>query len=97
MSNPSVLILDDTTSSVDMTTEHTIFKSLKKYYKDKTTFIIAHRISTVKDADKILVLNKGKIIEQGKHNELLSKKGYYYNVFVNQFGDFDKIFDKGVI
>ena len=97
MSNPSVLVLDDTTSSVDMHTEHTIFKTLKQYHKDKTTFIIAHRISSVKDADKILVLKEGKIIEQGKHHELISQKGYYYNVFVNQFGDFDSVYAKGVV
>ncbi len=97
MSNPSVLILDDTTSSVDMQTEHTIFKTLKQYYKDKTTFIIAHRISSVKDADKILVLKEGKFIEQGKHHELIAQKGYYYNVFVNQFGDFDSVYAKGVV
>lgn len=87
--NPSILILDDTTSSVDVETEHEIQKTLNSYFKDKTTFIIAHRISSVKNADKILVLNEGKIIEQGKHEELISKKGYYYNTFINQLGDFN--------
>lgn len=89
LKDPSILILDDTTSSVDMETEHQIQKSLNSVYKDRTTFIIAHRISSVKDADLILVLDDGKILEQGRHEELLGKKGYYYSVFVNQFGDFD--------
>lgn len=89
LKDPSILILDDTTSSVDMETEHRIQKSLNSVYKDRTTFIIAHRISSVKDADLILVLDDGKILEQGRHEELLGKKGYYYSVFVNQFGDFD--------
>jgi ATP-binding cassette subfamily B protein len=89
LKNPSILILDDTTSSVDVETEHKIQNTLNSYFKSKTTFIIAHRISSVKDADKIFVLNEGRIVEQGKHNELLSKKGYYYGVFINQLGDFD--------
>lgn len=74
---------------MDVETEHEIQKTLNSYFKDKTTFIIAHRISSVKNADKILVLNEGKIIEQGKHEELISKKGYYYNTFINQLGDFN--------
>lgn len=89
LKNPSILILDDTTSSVDVETEHEIHKTLKSFYKDKTTFVIAHRISSVKNADMILVLEDGKIVEQGKHNELLNKRGYYYSVYVNQFGNFD--------
>jgi len=96
LKNPSILILDDTTSSVDMETEHAIYKSLKSFYKDKTTFIIAHRISSVKDADLILVLENGSIVEQGTHNELIQKKGYYYSVFINQFGDFDNLSVKEV-
>jgi ATP-binding cassette subfamily B multidrug efflux pump len=88
--DPSVIILDDTTSSVDIETEHEIFHSLKEFYKDKTAFIIAHRISSVRNADLILVLDSGKIIERGTHEELLAAKGYYYSVFANQYGDFDK-------
>lgn len=91
LKDPAVLILDDTTSSVDMETEHRIQKSLDSMYKDKTTFIIAHRISSVKNADLILVLDDGRICEQGRHEELLAKRGYYYSVFVNQFGDFDNV------
>ena len=72
-----------------METEHEIHKTLNSFYKNKTTFIIAHRISSVKNADMILVLDNGRIVEQGKHNELLNKKGYYYSVYINQFGNFD--------
>jgi len=88
--DPSILILDDTTSSVDIETEHTIHKSLGEFYKSKTAFVIAHRISSVKNADLILVLDSGKIVERGTHDELLARKGYYYSVFINQYGDFDK-------
>ncbi|MBU3075247.1 ABC transporter ATP-binding protein/permease [Clostridium estertheticum] len=89
LKNPSIIILDDTTSSLDIQTENNIRHSLDKYFKDKTTFIIAHRISSVKNADMILVLNNGRIVERGTHSELLVKKGEYYNVYVNQFGNFD--------
>lgn len=88
--DPSILILDDTTSSVDIETEHTIHKSLVEFYKNKTAFVIAHRISSVRNADLILVLDSGKIVERGTHDELLARKGYYYSVFINQYGDFDK-------
>lgn len=88
--DPRILVLDDTTSSVDIETEHEIHKTLKDFYRDKTTFIIAHRISSVKNADLILVLDGGRIIERGDHEELLKQKGYYYSVFQNQYGDFDK-------
>ena len=90
LKKPSVLILDDTTSSVDMETEHHIHKTLRSYFKGKTTFLIAHRISTVKDADQILVLDQGRLVETGTHEELLDKKGYYYDVYQNQLGDFNK-------
>ncbi len=89
LKDPSILILDDTTSSVDMETEFEIHKTLKSFYNNKTTFIIAHRIASVKNADKIIVLNGGQIIEQGTHEDLLNQKGYYYNVYLTQFGDFD--------
>ncbi len=92
LKNPPILILDDVTSSVDMETEYEIQHMLNELYGSRTTFIIAHRISSVKNADLIIVLDNGKIIEQGTHQELLNKKGYYYSVFVNQFGDFDNIY-----
>ena len=85
-----IIILDDTTSSVDIETEHRIQQNLKNFCKNRTTFIIAHRISSVKHADLILVLENGEIVERGTHSELLSLKGRYYSTFVNQYGDFDK-------
>lgn len=93
--NPSILILDDTTSAVDMETEYKILTELKKMNKKRTTFIIAHRISSVKDADIILVMDEGKIIERGTHNELVALEGYYFDVFSRQMGEFDKIKEVG--
>ncbi|MBT2697449.1 ABC transporter ATP-binding protein [Bacillus sp. ISL-40] len=90
LKDPSILILDDTTSSVDMETELRIQKTLKSIHQDKTCFIIAHRITSVKEADLILVMENGRIIERGKHEELLKKKGYYANVFKNQYGNFEE-------
>ncbi|MBN2222793.1 MAG: ATP-binding cassette domain-containing protein, partial [Vallitaleaceae bacterium] len=87
--DPSILVLDDTTSAVDMETEYEILNELKKINQDRTTFIIAHRISSVKDADLILVLDQGQIVESGSHDELIKKKGYYYEVFSQQMGEFD--------
>jgi ATP-binding cassette subfamily B protein len=94
LKNPPILILDDTTSSVDIETEHKIHSTLKSFYEGKTTFVIAHRISSVKNADMILVLDGGKIVERGRHEELLEMKGYYYSIFTNQYGDFDKMYKK---
>ncbi|EGD49193.1 ABC transporter transmembrane region [Ruminiclostridium papyrosolvens DSM 2782] len=96
LKDPSILILDDTTSSVDMETEFEIHRTLRSFYNNKTTFIIAHRISSVKNADKIIVLNGGQIIEQGTHKELLNLKGYYYDVYQSQYGDFDGLDEKEV-
>lgn len=89
--DPSILILDDTTSAVDMETEYTILTELKKINANRTTFIIAHRISSVKDADLILVMDSGKIIERGTHLELVNKKGFYYDVYTQQMGEFNSI------
>jgi ATP-binding cassette subfamily B multidrug efflux pump len=91
--NPSIIILDDTTSSVDIETEHEIHRTLRDFYKDRTAFIIAHRISSVKNADMILVLGSETVVERGTHEELMAMKGYYYSVFLNQYGDFDRIWE----
>jgi len=90
LKNPAILILDDTTSAVDMETELRIQRTLKTLHQGKTCFIIAHRISSVKEADLILVMQNGEIIERGRHEELLKKKGYYNTVFRNQSGNFDQ-------
>jgi ATP-binding cassette subfamily B protein len=91
LKDPSIIILDDTTSAVDMETESHIQSELSSLAERHTVFIIAHRISSIKDADQILVLDDGKIIEAGTHDELLKKKGNYYTVFSHQYGDFDQI------
>ncbi|MFA9376849.1 MAG: ABC transporter ATP-binding protein [Lachnotalea sp.] len=91
LTDPSIVILDDTTSAVDMETETKIQEELTNLQNKKTVFIIAHRISSIKDADVILVLNNGKIVEQGSHTELIKKQGYYYTVFSHQYGEFDKL------
>ncbi|MBP3542727.1 MAG: ABC transporter ATP-binding protein [Lachnospiraceae bacterium] len=91
LTDPAIIILDDTTSAVDMETETRIQESLAHLPKRKTVFIIAHRISSIKDADLILVLNEGKIVEQGTHDELIGKNGYYATVFTHQYGEFDKL------
>lgn len=93
LKNPSIIILDDTTSAVDMETETQIQKALGSIHAKHTVFIIAHRISSIKDADQILVLDNGKIIETGNHEELLNKQGYYYTVFHHQYGNFDELDD----
>ena len=85
LSDPKILILDEATSSVDTRTEILIQKAMNNLMKGRTSFIIAHRLSTIKDADKILVMNDGDIIEQGTHEELLDKKGFYYNLYNSQF------------
>ncbi len=83
---PSILILDDTTSAVDMETEHEIQQNLNNLDFSCTKIIIAQRISSTKNADKIIILDKGRIIEEGTHAELLAKKGYYYDVYALQNG-----------
>lgn len=79
LSSKKILILDEATSSVDTRTEELIQRAMDKLMENRTSFIIAHRLSTVKNADKILVIDNGEIIESGNHEELIAKKGYYYN------------------
>jgi ATP-binding cassette subfamily B protein len=85
LANPSMLILDEATSSVDTRTEAEIQKAMKHLMKGRTSFVIAHRLSTIRDADLILVMQNGTITEQGKHQELLDKKGFYEKLYNSQF------------
>lgn len=85
LAEPSMLILDEATSSIDTMTEQRIQKAFAKLMKGRTSFIIAHRLSTIKDADLILVMKDGNIIEQGKHDELIEKGGFYSKLYYSQF------------
>lgn len=87
----SILILDDSTSALDMETEHELLSNLRKRESNSTTFIIAHRISAVKNADIIVYLENGEIREIGNHNELVEKKGIYYDIYREQFKDFEAL------
>lgn len=82
---PPMLILDEATSSIDTRTELKIQEAFSILMKGKTTFIVAHRLSTIKESDIILVMNKGNVVEKGTHQELLDKKGFYYNLYNSQF------------
>ncbi len=85
LADPNILILDEATSSVDTRTEMRIQNAMINLMKNRTTLIIAHRLSTIRDADKIIVLDGGSICEAGNHEELLAKKGVYYNLYMSQF------------
>lgn len=89
LKDPSILILDDTTSAVDMETEVKIQEGMKEVSHQKTTFIIANRISSVKHADEIIILSKGRVLERGSHGELLDQKGAYYQIYLEQLGQSD--------
>jgi ATP-binding cassette subfamily B multidrug efflux pump len=81
LADPRILILDEATSSVDTQTERIIQEALSTLLKGRTSFVIAHRLSTVVNADRIVVIQDGRIIEQGNHTELLAKKGTYYDLY----------------
>jgi len=82
--NPDYLFFDEATSSLDAENEKVITENLNQFYKNKTVVIIAHRLSTVKNADQILVMHKGNVVEEGNHQELLSRQGFYYQLIQNQ-------------
>lgn len=88
--NPKILIMDDCTSAVDMETEYAIQQALKRVMEGRTTFIIAHRISSVKDADEIIVLDNGQIVERGTHDQLVKLGGKYFEIYSQQYKDFEE-------
>jgi ATP-binding cassette subfamily B protein len=85
VANPKMLILDEATSNVDTRTEKLIQQAMKELQKGKTSFVIAHRLSTIKDSNMILVINEGEIVERGTHEELMGKRGFYYDLFMSQY------------
>lgn len=85
LARPALLILDEATSSIDTRTELHIQDALLKVMNGRTSFIIAHRLNTVREADTIMVIDHGEIVEKGSHDELIGKRGVYYNMFFNQF------------
>lgn len=85
LANPKILILDEATSSVDTQTEKSIQRAIDIVLKGRTSFVIAHRLSTITSSDRILVLEDGKILEQGNHQDLIKEEGKYYNLYTNQF------------
>ena len=87
LADPKILILDEATSSIDTRTEIQIQSAMDNLMKGRTSFIIAHRLSTIKNADLILVMNHGDIVEQGTHEELLSKNGFYTELYNSQFDE----------
>jgi subfamily B ATP-binding cassette protein MsbA len=87
--NPRLLILDEATSSLDNESEHLVQQALERLMKNRTTIVIAHRLSTIQNADKIIVIERGRIIEEGKHEELLTKNGAYYRLYMRTFEEQD--------
>ena len=85
VANPPVLILDEATSSIDTRTERLIEKGMDKLMEGKTVFVIAHRLSTVRNSNAIMVLENGEIIEKGDHDTLIEEKGKYYKLYTGQF------------
>lgn len=85
LANPRILILDEATSSIDTQTEQIIQDALERLLKDRTAFVIAHRLSTVINADRIVVVDDGQIVEEGRHQELLEKEGVYHQLYSLRF------------
>ncbi|MDQ8188242.1 ABC transporter ATP-binding protein [Pelagicoccus sp. SDUM812002] len=85
LANPQIFVMDEATSSIDTETEKLIQDGMQRVFDGRISFVIAHRLSTIRSADKILVIQKGEIEEQGTHEELLAKRGHYYELYVNQF------------
>ena len=85
VADPPVLILDEATSSIDTRTEALVQAGMDSLMKGRTTFVIAHRLSTVRNSDAIICLDHGRIIERGNHDELIAKRGYYYQLYTGAF------------
>ena len=85
LTNPPILILDEATSSIDTLTEIRVQKAFAQIMKGRTSFVVAHRLSTIKESDVILVMKDGDVIEQGKHDELLAQNGFYTKLYNSQF------------
>jgi ATP-binding cassette, subfamily B, multidrug efflux pump len=85
LANPGILILDEATSSVDTRTEARIQKALLRLMEGRTSFVIAHRLSTIRDADHVVVIDNGEIVEQGTHQQLLDRRGFYHHLYISQF------------
>jgi ABC-type multidrug transport system fused ATPase/permease subunit len=84
LANPRILILDEATSNLDTESETFIQRSLRNLMQGRTTFVIAHRLSTIRQADQILVIEKGQIVERGKHDDLIERKGRYFDLYTYQ-------------
>ncbi|HPY98264.1 MAG TPA: ABC transporter ATP-binding protein [Clostridia bacterium] len=87
VNDPCIFVLDEATSSVDTQTEKAVQRAISKVLYNRTSFVVAHRLSTIREADRILVIDKGKVIEQGSHEELMKLKGHYHNLYTSQFID----------
>ncbi len=85
MADPPVMILDEATSSIDTRTEELVQKGMDSLMIGRTVFVIAHRLSTVKNSDAIMVMDQGRIIERGSHDELIAQKGEYYQLYTGAF------------
>ena len=88
VADPKILILDEATSNVDTRTERAIQSAMQRIMQGRTSIVIAHRLSTIRDADLIVVMDQGRMVEQGNHEQLLAKKGRYWELYMTQFAGF---------